>query len=80
MVNFEKNAYWITVKDYGIGVPDKDQPYLFESFFRASNARILPGSGLGLMIAKKLIALHGGNIHFSSKVGAGCCVTIHLPA
>ncbi|MEK7779643.1 MAG: ATP-binding protein, partial [Pseudomonadota bacterium] len=79
-VNFEKNAYWITVKDYGIGVPDKDQPYLFESFFRASNARIFPGSGLGLMIAKKLIALHGGNIHFSSKVGAGCCVTIHLPA
>ncbi len=79
-VNFEKNAYWITIKDYGIGVPDKDQPYLFESFFRASNARIFPGSGLGLMIAKKLIALHGGNIHFSSKVGAGCCVTIHLPA
>lgn len=79
MVTFHDSAYLITIKDYGIGMPEKDQPFLFQSFFRASNAKIFPGSGLGLMIAKKLIMIHGGNISFESTVGNGCTVTIQLP-
>lgn len=78
-VNFQKGNYLITVKDYGIGIPKKDQPFLFQSFFRASNAKIFPGSGLGLMIAKKLIMIHGGNIDLESKIGNGCTITIQLP-
>ncbi len=78
-VDFQNDAYLITVRDYGIGIPEKDQPFLFQSFFRASNAKIFPGSGLGLMIAKKLITLHGGEISLESKVEKGCTITIQLP-
>ncbi|MDR4518802.1 MAG: PAS domain-containing protein [Nitrosomonas sp.] len=70
------DAYFIRIKDYGIGIPEKDQPFLFQSFFRASNAKNFPGSGLGLMIAKRLILLHGGTINCESKAGSGCTVTI----
>ncbi len=77
-VIFHDNSYLITIKDYGIGIPEKDQPFLFQSFFRASNAKAFPGSGLGLMIAKKLILIHGGDISFASKSGNGCTVTIQL--
>ena len=77
-VIFHDNSYLITIKDYGIGIPEKDQPFLFQSFFRASNAKAFPGSGLGLMIAKKLILIHGGNISLASKAGNGCTVTIQL--
>lgn len=79
IVTFHDGAYLITIKDYGIGIPEKDQSFLFQSFFRASNAKIFPGSGLGLMIAKKLIMIHGGNISFESTAGNGCTVTVQLP-
>ena len=79
VVNFQNNAFVIAVKDYGIGIPQKDQQFLFQSFFRASNAKIFPGSGLGLMIAKKLIMLHGGDIDIESNMDQGCTVTIKLP-
>ncbi|MCB1948551.1 PAS domain S-box protein [Nitrosomonas sp.] len=75
-VMLHENTYQITIKDHGIGIPEKDQPFLFQSFFRASNARIFPGTGLGLMIAKRLILLHGGDINCESEVGKGCTVTI----
>lgn len=75
-VSYARNTYFIQIKDYGIGIPEKDQPFLFQSFFRASNAKRFPGSGLGLMIAKKLILLHGGTISCESKTGGGCIVTI----
>jgi len=75
-VYYTDNTYFIRIKDYGIGIPEKDQPFLFQSFFRASNTGNLPGSGLGLMIAKKLILLHGGDIRCESKAGDGCTVTI----
>ncbi len=78
-VQFQKSAYLISVRDYGIGIPEKDQPFLFQSFFRASNAKIFPGSGLGLMIAKKLIMIHGGDIQLNSEDGQGCTVMIQLP-
>ncbi|GJL76869.1 MAG: hypothetical protein NMNS02_29750 [Nitrosomonas sp.] len=75
-VILDRDVYLIKIRDYGIGIPEKDQPFLFQSFFRASNAKIFPGSGLGLMIAKRLILLHGGNISCQSEVGNGCTVTI----
>lgn len=79
VVSFQDNSYLMTIIDYGIGIPENDQPFLFQSFFRASNAKVISGSGLGLMIAKKLIVLHGGNITIESKISRGCTVTIKLP-
>ena len=71
----------ISVSDTGIGVPLEDQDRLFTRFFRASNARnaVIKGTGLGLYIAKKSLAILGGEISFTSVPGAGTTFTITLP-
>jgi signal transduction histidine kinase len=73
------DGFEIRVHDYGVGIPKEDQQHLFQSFFRASNVKAFPGTGLGLMIAKKLIELHGGTIAVESESGKGCTVSIKLP-
>lgn len=71
----------VTVADTGIGIPEAEQPRLFERFFRASTATRdqLPGSGLGLSIVKTLVELHGGSIALESIEGAGTTVRVRLP-
>lgn len=78
-VFFKNDMYYIIIKDYGIGIPEEDQPLLFQSFFRAHNTKHLPGCGLGLMIAKNMIEAHNGKINLKSQINAGCEVTITLP-
>lgn len=78
-VTYQDSSYFITIKDYGIGIPDNDKKFLFQSFFRANNAKSLQGSGLGLLIAKRLINLHGGDISIQSQLNTGTTVTIQLP-
>ena len=62
-----------TVVDDGIGVPRHEQHHLFTKFYRAHNAkRARPdGTGLGLFMARKVIAAQGGAVIFKSKEGAG---------
>lgn len=69
----------ISVKDYGIGVPEEDQNELFEIFHRAHNVGTIQGTGLGLAIVKQAIAAHGGTVDFNSKIGVGTTFTIKLP-
>lgn len=61
------------VKDNGIGVPRSVQHHLFTKFYRAENARQArpDGTGLGIFMAKKVIAAQGGSILFESKEGKG---------
>lgn len=61
------------VKDTGIGVPRAQQHHLFTKFYRAENARKArpDGTGLGLFMAKKVIAAQGGAIIFESEEGKG---------
>jgi signal transduction histidine kinase len=61
------------VKDNGIGVPREQQRHLFSKFYRADNARKArpDGTGLGLFMAKKVIAAQGGAIIFDSEEGKG---------
>lgn len=68
----------ITIQDEGIGIPEDDQPHLFEPFHRASNVGILPGTGLGLPITKQTIEMHGGTINFISST-RGTTFNIQLP-
>ena len=67
------------IQDQGIGIPEDDHARLFEAFHRASNARQIPGTGLGLTIVKQSVDLHGGTITFKSEEGIGTTFTVILP-
>jgi two-component system phosphate regulon sensor histidine kinase PhoR len=71
----------LTVADTGIGIPQADQPRIFERFYRVDVARSreLGGTGLGLSIAKHLIEGHGGRIWVESEVGVGSKFHISVP-
>lgn len=72
----------IEVEDTGIGIPPADQEMLFNRFFRATQAReaAVPGSGLGLSIAKAITEAHGGQISARSEYGAGSTFRVEFPA
>jgi PAS domain S-box-containing protein len=77
-INFKKVGVTIEVKDYGIGIPEKDQKGLFESFYRASNVGDIEGTGLGLIIVKQFIEIHNGTIDYTSVLGKGTVFTVEL--
>lgn len=68
----------ITVKDTGIGIPEKDQERIFERFYRVdkSHSRETGGTGLGLSIVKHAAQLHNAKVSLSSKVDVGTTITI----
>lgn len=71
----------IHVKDSGMGIAPEDLPHVFERFYRAdkSRTRELGGAGLGLAIAREIVARHHGLIDVESVVGKGTTFTITLP-
>ena len=70
-----------TVSDTGIGIPQADQPRIFERFYRVDVARSreVGGTGLGLSIAKHLVETHGGRIWVDSEVGRGSQFHFSVP-
>jgi PAS domain S-box-containing protein len=68
-----------SVRDQGIGIPPDDLKRLCEPFFRAGNAGHAPGTGLGLTVVKRSVETMGGQISFSSSLGAGSTFTVSLP-
>ncbi len=71
----------IQVIDTGIGISAEDQTQLFQEFSRIKNAqtRNISGSGLGLSIVKKMVALYKGDIKLQSEVGVGTTISVILP-
>lgn len=67
------------IKDNGIGIPKEDMGLIFEPFYRASNARYIKGSGLGLSVINACLDLHHGTISLDSDVGRGTVVKVMLP-
>ncbi|WP_066172469.1 sensor histidine kinase [Bacillus marinisedimentorum] len=76
----ERNHITIEVADEGIGIPERELPYIFDRLYRVekSRSRESGGSGLGLAIAKEIVELHEGTISAASKVHTGTTITIRL--
>ncbi|MBU0671343.1 HAMP domain-containing protein [Patescibacteria group bacterium] len=69
------------IRDYGLGIPKKEQEKMFTKFFRGNNVLKMEtqGSGLGVFIAKDIIDKHGGKISFTSEENKGTTFFIDLP-
>ncbi|BCG46486.1 Phosphate regulon sensor protein PhoR [Citrifermentans bremense] len=71
----------VSVRDSGIGIPEKDLPRLFERFYRVDEARSRDngGTGLGLSIVKHIVQAHGGTLEVKSTQGKGSVFSFTLP-
>ncbi|MGY5848066.1 ATP-binding protein [Salegentibacter sp. HM20] len=67
------------VEDEGMGIPQKDQKHIFERYFRAENALLNQGTGIGLNIVKVHVENMGGSILFESEENRGTKFTVELP-
>jgi signal transduction histidine kinase len=78
----EPDELVLQVEDQGMGIPQKDQPYIFEDFYRSPNAEGVSGAGLGLSVAKKILDAHEGQIEAESPypgVKSGTRFTVRIP-
>lgn len=77
-----ENTVWATVRDNGVGIPQKDIGHVFDRFYRVDKARSREsgGTGLGLSIAREIVARHDGELTIESKFGKGTSITMTLPA
>ncbi len=71
----------LTVKDTGIGIPEREIEHIFKRFYRVETKgdRCLEGFGLGLAITQQIIELHGGKISVSSTLNHGSTFKVYLP-
>ena len=79
-VEKEKEKIKVKVRDTGIGILNKDLPFIFDKFYRAETpGDEKKGTGLGLSIAKEIIKSHGGDIWVESSVNKGSTFYFKLP-
>jgi two-component system sensor histidine kinase MtrB len=81
MILANESAVSVGVRDYGVGLTERQIPRVFDRFWRAdpSRSRIRGGTGLGLSIAKEDAALHGGQIDVWGEIGIGSNFVLTLP-
>jgi len=76
-----KNKIMISIRDYGIGIPENQVEYIFEPFYRVDKSRSKKsgGYGLGLHLCKNIVAAHLGEINVTSAINIGTTLEIILP-
>lgn len=77
----KSNEIVVTVCDRGYGIPPEELERVFDRFDRVDPSRVRStgGSGLGLTIARSIIAAHGGDIRAENRDGGGTCLVFTLP-
>lgn len=78
-VSKDKGFFFLDIIDEGIGIPEAEQKFIFERYFRAGNALLNQGTGIGLNIAKRHLENLGGNIIFTSIENKGTEFRIKVP-
>jgi signal transduction histidine kinase len=73
------NTYTIVIQDFGVGIPEKDLPLVFDTFYRSQAIENIQGIGLGLSITKQLIEQMNGTIEIHSILDYGTTVSIKFP-
>lgn len=70
----------INIIDSGEGITAEELPFVFDAFWQSSQGRKAQGGGLGLAIARRVAAAHGGNVSVRSQAGVGTTYSIVFPA
>jgi pentatricopeptide repeat protein len=72
----------ISVRDRGVGIPERDRRHIFEKFYRVAGeiSQKVKGAGLGLSLVRHIVTAHGGAVECQSRVGEGSTFSIQLPA
>ncbi|MEA2042256.1 MAG: ATP-binding protein, partial [Bacteroidota bacterium] len=78
-LSIEKSAIKVVVKDNGIGIPESNISHIFSPFYRADNAEMIQGTGLGLPIVKESIEKLNGKIEIDSALNKGTEISVILP-
>ncbi len=69
----------VDISDTGMGISEEEQAKIFQRFYRSNNVRDKEGVGIGLYLARQIIAGEGGYIKVSSNVGEGTTFSVFLP-
>ncbi|MEZ5066288.1 MAG: HAMP domain-containing sensor histidine kinase [bacterium] len=80
-VGRDDGSAYCAVRDWGVGIPKKEQKHVFERFHRVGSALVhdVKGSGLGLAIVQHVMRAHGGTVDVDSEPGDGTLITVRLP-
>jgi signal transduction histidine kinase len=74
----EKRKIHLIIKDDGIGINEKDLPFIWDRFYKVDCARAETGTGLGLAMVKWIADLHGATIHVKSEFNVGSCFDVEF--
>ncbi|WEO99715.1 HAMP domain-containing sensor histidine kinase [Streptomyces sp. FXJ1.172] len=69
----------VVVRDHGPGIAEEDLPHVFDRFYRARSARALPGSGLGLAMARQIARAHHADLTAEHAPGGGALFRLRIP-
>ena len=76
----EGETFLIRVEDHGPGVPERDRQRIFEKFYRRPGTRDrVPGTGMGLYIAREITRMHGGELSVEDATPQGAAFCFRLP-
>jgi Signal transduction histidine kinase len=79
VVRVDEHQAMLSVVDSGPGIADDELPHVFDRLWRGRAAQNVAGSGIGLAVAREIVAAHGGTIGAARSEGGGATITIRLP-
>ena len=76
-VGMDENSVFVSIRDYGPGIPPDELPQVKKKFFKGSSKE--RGSGIGLAVCDEIVTRHNGVLDIVNAPGGGVCVTVSLP-